>query len=96
MEFKDKIKLLRLERGFTQKHMAERSDINLRTYQKYESGEIPPLSKTVRRISDALNSDLAYLLDISESGNHVIEVRKTLSEYSNGELLAEIKRRMEG
>lgn len=56
------IKKCRLLKKITQKQMSEILDINIRTYQKYESGDITPNMDTLKRIADALNVEIDVLI----------------------------------
>lgn len=50
----------RIKAGLTQRQLAEKSDINIRLVQKYESGEYDPANMTAKsllEISDALEID---------------------------------------
>ncbi len=51
---KDKYKLL-------QKTVAEQNNINLRTYQRYETGEREPPISTLIKLADFFNVSLDYL-----------------------------------
>ena len=59
MKFGEKIRAARLKRGFSQKELAGKAHIALRTIQNYESGERMPKSKETY-------AALARALDISE------------------------------
>lgn len=63
MNLNERIKLIRKDRKITQRGMAEKLGVNLRTYQKYESGEISPPLGQLQNIADALETDINYLLN---------------------------------
>lgn len=56
------IKKYRLLKKITQKRMSEILNINIRTYQKYESGDINPNMDTLNKIADALGIHITDLL----------------------------------
>jgi transcriptional regulator with XRE-family HTH domain len=53
-----KIKELRLLKGLTQEELAERTNLNVRTIQRIESGEVDPRSYTLNLLADALGVEL--------------------------------------
>lgn len=64
------IKEARKFMGFTQKELSEKSGINLRQLQKYESGECNVNNMTAenaKKLSDALGCTIGQLLDIDLS-----------------------------
>ena len=62
MNFHERLKLMRKTRKKTQQFMADSLEINIRHYQKYESGEVwPGLDKLVT-IADLLDCSVDYLL----------------------------------
>ncbi|MDN3723155.1 helix-turn-helix transcriptional regulator [Aequorivita sp. SDUM287046] len=56
-----KILELRKQKGFTQEELVEQCNINVRTIQRIEAGEVTPRSFTLKTILDALGEDLANL-----------------------------------
>jgi len=52
-----KITELRKQKGFTQEELVEQCNINVRTLQRIESGEVSPRSYTVKTILSALDYD---------------------------------------
>lgn len=68
-----KILELRKAKGLTQEELVERCNINVRTIQRIEAGEVIPRTYTIRTILDALGYDLSQLKFESED---IIEVRE--------------------
>ncbi len=56
-ELGKKISELRKEKGLTQEELVELCNVNVRTIQRIESGEVTPRSYTLKTILKALNSD---------------------------------------
>ncbi|MFR1871425.1 MAG: helix-turn-helix transcriptional regulator [Faecalimonas umbilicata] len=59
------VRSLRVSRGITQKELAEKSNINIRQIQKYESGEYDTGKMMLRNaitLADALECDVRELL----------------------------------
>ena len=52
----------RVARGVTQEKLAEMAELNTRTVQKIEAGEITILVSTLKRLRDALRCDWRRLL----------------------------------
>ena len=62
MDFGEKLKSLRKEKGLTQGDVAERANISRQTIASYESGDVKPRRKDYyKRLADALECDEAYL-----------------------------------
>lgn len=62
MNFHERLKQTRKFRGKTQRFMADSLDINIRHYQKYESGDVWPMLDKLVMIADLLNCSTDYLL----------------------------------
>ncbi|AKA35274.1 helix-turn-helix domain-containing protein [Flagellimonas lutaonensis] len=63
-----KIEALRKEKGLTQEELVERCNINVRTLQRIENGEVTPRSYTVKTILSALDEDYETL-QVTEDQN---------------------------
>jgi transcriptional regulator with XRE-family HTH domain len=68
-----KIASIRKEKGLTQEELVERCNINVRTIQRIESGEVAPRPITLRLILEALDYDIEMLNE---------ELRSTASSSS--------------
>lgn len=85
MEFKDKIKSLRLECGFTMEDLAKKIGVSTPTIQRYESGEIKNIRRDkIKSLADALNTDPLYLMDIESTPEYKegTEKARLLKKYS--------------
>ena len=60
-ELGKRISQLRKEKGFTQEELVERCNINVRTLQRIENGDVTPRSYTIKTILSALDQDLENL-----------------------------------
>lgn len=56
-----KISQLRKQKGFTQEELVDQCNINVRTLQRIESGEVTPRSYTIKTILSALDYDYENL-----------------------------------
>ena len=76
------IKKYRLLKKITQKRMSEILNINIRTYQKYESGDINPNMDTLNKIADALGIHITDLLS-EDTNDDKSKVVVDLSDKDN-------------
>jgi len=60
-ELGQKILELRKQKGFTQEELVEQCNINVRTIQRIEAGEVTPRSFTLKTILNVLGEDLEHL-----------------------------------
>lgn len=67
-----KIEALRKEKGLTQEELVERCNINVRTLQRIENGEVTPRSYTVKTILSALDHDYESLKEMDDDGTGFI------------------------
>lgn len=90
MEIKtgERIKEIRKSKKITQKEMSSILNINIRTYQKYESDEITLNMDMLKKIAAALGVTVSEILGESLSSKNL-----TLESFTTEELLDEIKRR---
>lgn len=66
MEFKDIVKQLRLERGWSQQEVADRLGVNKQTISQYERGIRKPLFDTAEQLADIFHVDLNYLMGFTD------------------------------
>lgn len=66
MEFKDRLKELRTEKGYTQKDIAEVLGLSKTGYAGYEQGYREPDLKTLIKISKAFGVSTDYLLGLTD------------------------------
>ena len=62
MVFNKRLRKTRMKNGFTQQIMADKLQISLNAYQKYEQAERSPSLECLVRIADILNVSIDYLL----------------------------------
>ena len=62
-----RLKTLRILNNYTQQNMADKLNIALRNYQKYESDETKPSLDNLVKLADCLNVTTDYLLGRVES-----------------------------
>ncbi|MFB8466684.1 helix-turn-helix domain-containing protein [Enterococcus thailandicus] len=83
MEFKDRIKFLREEKGWTKKLTAEKLGISIGAYANYEYGNREPNQEITKRIASAFDVSVEYLLT---GKNPVVEAfnSSSLSDSARG------------
>lgn len=70
MEFKDKIKTLRIAAGLTMAELAKKINVSTPTIQRYESGEIQNVRRDkIKLLADALNTTPAFLMGWENDSN---------------------------
>ncbi len=67
MVFGEKLKSARLALDLSQKELAEKTGISERSLYSYEQNGILPRSGNIRKLADALNVSVGYLLDEEET-----------------------------
>lgn len=60
--FNKRLRAIRMQLGFTQQNMADKLDISLNAYQKYEQAERSPSLDCLILIADIFDVSLDYLL----------------------------------
>lgn len=67
MKFSDKVKYLRIKRGYTQVELAELTNITQPALQAYESGKAKPLKNTAIQLAKVLGVDVNDLMNDERS-----------------------------
>src|SRR5699024_3034716 len=60
----EKIKQVRIQKGYSQEKLAENASLNLRTIQRVENGKSKPRGDTLVRIAEALNVTIDEIIDL--------------------------------
>lgn len=63
----EKIREIRMQRGYNQEQLAELANLNRVTIAKYESGKVEPGAQALARIADALEVTVDALLGRDDS-----------------------------
>jgi transcriptional regulator with XRE-family HTH domain len=72
MEFKDRLRQLRKERGLRQSDIAEKLNVKTNTYNGYETGNRTPSLDTVKEIAVILDVDFNCLLDTKKDTDALV------------------------
>lgn len=78
MSLGENIKKYRKENHFTQKELAEKLDVTVRTIQNYESGNREPNFKTLEKIAKAIGISINKLIGANEKINIDVEGEKQI------------------
>lgn len=73
---KDRLKSIRLEKGLTQKEVAEKLNVSQVMYQKWEKGVRNPKEETIERLAKALEIEPDYLSGYTGDLSEIIEIIK--------------------
>ena len=79
----ENIKKYRKEKKITQKQLAELIDKNIRTIQKYESGEIEVPLENALKISEILQIPVKDIYNPKDEEINKILARATIEEFMN-------------
>lgn len=63
MEFKDRLKYLREQKGWTKKDTAKKIGVTTGAYSNWEYGNREPNFETLKKIADTLETSIMYLLE---------------------------------
>lgn len=72
----ERLKVLRIQKGLTQKQLAELLGIDRTSIVKYETGKNGPTSEILERLADIFNVSVDYLLGRSESSAYISPPKK--------------------
>ncbi len=71
--FRERLKLLRRESGFSQKELAAMLSVSQQTVAKWETGKSTPNPDTLLRLSQILNTTAGYLVGQTDSKSGLSE-----------------------
>lgn len=86
MEIGTAIKALRKQKGLGQKELAEMCEISINALSQIEINASFPQKSTIRKICEAFEIPMAYLLLFSMSDEDVSEDKKTTFNFLNDAL----------
>lgn len=85
MTLSESLKRFRREYNLTQKQVADAAGVNLRLYQKYESGQTTPATTTIVEVANHFKVSADYLLGLNNSlsndENQLINSYRKLDSY---------------
>lgn len=77
-----KISIERKNKGFSQEMLAENSGVSLRTIQRIENSSSKPRPYTLKVIADALNMDIADLVEVQNVSSKSITENNSLGKVN--------------
>lgn len=80
MSLGDNIKKIRTSKNVTQRELAEKLSVSTRTIQNYESGNRTPNIEALRKIAEALEIDISYLLFNKKESQEIEEISNYYNE----------------
>lgn len=83
MEFKDRLKALRTEKGVSQEELGKFLKYEHATISQYESGKRKPDFETLQKLADYFNTTTDYLLGRTDIRNESASIEKVKSAISN-------------
>ncbi|RJS59177.1 hypothetical protein CJ483_03100 [Bacillus sp. PK3_68] len=81
MEYGERLKKLRNERGISQQEFADRLKINRSTYARYELGKTQPDFETLQKIADYYSVTIDFILGRSDNTNTQTNDEKEMKEF---------------
>lgn len=69
MDFSERLKKSRIQKGLTQKNMGDALEMDAKSYQKYELGLREPSLERMVAIAHFLNVSVDYLLGLTDNPN---------------------------
>lgn len=65
MEFKDRLRMMRKEKGLTQKQLGEKIGVGRTTISEYESGKIVPRQDGLVKLAEVLHTSVDFLAGVT-------------------------------
>lgn len=90
-EFNENLSEIRMQRGFSQKAMAEAIDVAQSTYSLYEKGAREPNINRIVKISKVLNVSLDDLFGIKPVTDGFLNLFDRLDEIDRAEIMGTVK-----
>ncbi len=82
MEFGERLKELRTNLNCSQKELAEKTGLTLRTIQRIENNEVKPSLYSLKVIGEALNTDLSDFIKTSEAKPYEFNVNLKITDMN--------------
>lgn len=95
--FSQKLRELRLQQGYTQQQVADKLNISVQAYSRWETGKFSPNLKSLENLEKVFNIPIAQLLDDKVSLDYLLSADtftykdETLSESQVAELKDKIR-----
>lgn len=81
----NRIKELRIEKGWTQTQLGKALNVKDSAISKYETERIPLTAETIKKLSELFNVSTDYILCLSDSPNEYTKIINTLTNLTENE-----------
>lgn len=97
MNLSERLKSLRLERGYSQKELGEKLGIAYQTIQKYEKGIAKPLNKNLEKLAEVFQVPVSYLIGETNirSSDKINKIMEKLSEPRQEETISFAQKKLD-
>lgn len=94
MEFKDRLKAARTDKGISQSKLATLVGVHVTNISRYERGENKPTASVLSKLADALGVSADFLMagSTQDVANNSISDRELLEQFKKVEQLPEQKK----
>lgn len=94
MDFKDRLKELRVKKGISQNELARIIGVHVTNISRYERGENRPTSDVLAKLANALDVTADYLMDgsMDDKAQSTISDKELLSQFQRVEKLPREKK----
>lgn len=94
MDFKDRLKELRVKKGISQNELARIIGVHVTNISRYERGENRPTSDVLAKLANALDVTADYLMDgsMDDKAQSTISDKELLSQFQRLEKLPSEKK----
>ena len=94
MDFKDRLKELRVKKGISQNELARDIGVHVTNISRYERGENRPTSDVLAKLASSLDVTADYLMDgsLNDKAQSTISDKELLSQFQRLEKLPKEKK----
>ena len=94
MEFKERLKKVRVEKGISQSELAKSIGVHVTNISRYERGENRPTSDVLTKLANSLDVTADYLMggSVDDNAQKTISDKELLSQFQKVEKLPNDKK----
>jgi transcriptional regulator with XRE-family HTH domain len=91
MEFKDRLKKIRTEKGLSQSQLARAIEVHVTNISRYERGENMPTSEVLAKLAGVLGVTADFLMDgsVNDKAQIAISDKELLNQFKEVEKLSQ-------
>jgi transcriptional regulator with XRE-family HTH domain len=91
MEFKDRLKKIRTEKGLSQSQLARAIEVHVTNISRYERGENMPTSEVLAKLAGVLGVTADFLMDgsVNDKAQIAISDKELLNQFEEVEKLSQ-------